>query len=64
MGLHFSKEEFTSRKAKVLKSMKGQNIDAILTPSTPSTAFEIANEPNDPVEPIEPLISALEPKNL
>ncbi len=30
MGLHFSKEEFTSRKARVLKSMKGQNIDALL----------------------------------
>jgi Xaa-Pro aminopeptidase len=30
MGLHFSKEEFTSRKAKVLKSMKEQNIDALL----------------------------------
>ena len=30
MGLHFSKEEFTSRKLKVLKSMKEQNIDALL----------------------------------
>ena len=30
MGLHFSKEEFASRKAKVLKSMKEQNIDALL----------------------------------
>ena len=30
MGNHFSKEEFTSRKAKVLKSMKKQNIDALL----------------------------------
>jgi len=30
MGLHFSKEEFTSRKSKVLKSMKEQNIDALL----------------------------------
>ncbi len=30
MGLHFSKEEFESRKSKVLKSMKKQNIDALL----------------------------------
>ena len=30
MGLHFSKEEFTSRKSKVLKSMKEQNINALL----------------------------------
>ena len=30
MSLHFSKEEFTSRKSKVLKSMKEQNIDALL----------------------------------
>ena len=30
MGLHFSKEEFTSRKSKTLKSMKEQNIDALL----------------------------------
>ena len=30
MGLHFSKEEFNSRKPKVLKSMKDQNIDALL----------------------------------
>ena len=30
MGLHFSKEEFASRKTKVLKSMKEQNIDALL----------------------------------
>ncbi len=30
MGLHFSKEEFESRKLKVLKSMKIQNIDALL----------------------------------
>ena len=30
MGLHFSKEEFISRKSKVLKSMKDQNIDALL----------------------------------
>ena len=30
MGLHFSKEEFSSRKLKVLKSMKEQNIDALL----------------------------------
>ena len=30
MGLHFSKEEFKSRKSKVLNSMKEQNIDALL----------------------------------
>ena len=30
MGLHFSKEEFASRKSKVLKSMKEQNVDALL----------------------------------
>ena len=30
MGLHFSKEEFVSRKSKVLKSMKEKNIDALL----------------------------------
>ncbi len=30
MGLHFSKEEFASRKSKVLKSMKEQNIDALI----------------------------------
>ena len=30
MGLHFSKEEFSSRKSKVIKSMKEQNIDALL----------------------------------
>ncbi len=30
MGLHFSKEEFSLRKSKVLKSMKEQNIDALL----------------------------------
>ena len=30
MGLHFSKGEFSSRKSKVLKSMKEQNIDALL----------------------------------
>ncbi len=30
MGLHFSKQEFASRKSKVLKSMKEQNIDALL----------------------------------
>ncbi len=30
MGLHFTKEEFVSRKSKVLKSMKEQNIDALL----------------------------------
>ena len=30
MGLHFSKEEFKSRKSKVLNSMKEENIDALL----------------------------------
>ena len=30
MGLHFSKKEFDSRKFKTLKSMKEQNIDALL----------------------------------
>tara|TARA_B100001057_G_scaffold397479_1_gene407641 strand:- start:956 stop:2107 length:1152 start_codon:yes stop_codon:yes gene_type:complete len=30
MALHFSKEEFSLRKAKVLKSMKEQNLDALL----------------------------------
>ena len=30
MGLHFSEEEFKSRKSKVLNSMKKQNIDALL----------------------------------
>ena len=30
MGLHFSKEEFKSRKSKVLNSMKKGNIDALL----------------------------------
>ena len=30
MGLHFSKEEFSTRKAKVIQSMKEQNIDALL----------------------------------
>ena len=30
MSLHFSKEEFISRKSKVLKSMKEQNVDALL----------------------------------
>ncbi len=30
MGLHFSKEEFSRRKTQVLKSMKGQNLDALL----------------------------------
>jgi Xaa-Pro aminopeptidase len=30
MSLHFSKEEFKSRKLNVLKSMKEQNIDALL----------------------------------
>ena len=30
MALHFSKEEFSKRKTKVLNSMKDQNIDALL----------------------------------
>ncbi len=30
MGLHFSKEEFSTRKTKVIQSMKEQNIDALL----------------------------------
>ena len=30
MGLHFSKEEFSQRKSKVLKKMQDQNIDALL----------------------------------
>ena len=30
MGLHFSKEEFSKRKSKVIKIMKEQNIDALL----------------------------------
>ena len=30
MALHFSKEEFLQRKAKTLKSMKDQNLDALL----------------------------------
>jgi len=30
MGLHFSKEEFASRKSKVKKSMIEQNVDALL----------------------------------
>ena len=30
MALHFSKEEFSKRKAKILKSMKEQNLDALL----------------------------------
>ena len=30
MGLHFSKEEFSSRKSKVIQIMKDQNIDALL----------------------------------
>ena len=30
MGLHFSKEEFANRKSKVLKSMKEQNLNALL----------------------------------
>jgi hypothetical protein len=29
MGLHFSKEEFKSRKSNVLNSMKEQNLDAL-----------------------------------
>ena len=29
MALHFSKEEFKSRKSKVLNSMKEQNLDGI-----------------------------------
>ena len=29
MGLHFSKEEFSQRKNKVLKSMKEHNLDAL-----------------------------------
>jgi len=30
MALHFSKEEFKNRKLKVLKSMKEQNLNALL----------------------------------
>ncbi len=30
MALHFSKEEFSNRKSKILKSMKEQNLDALL----------------------------------
>ena len=30
MGLHFTKEEFSKRKTKVIQSMKEQNIDALL----------------------------------
>ncbi len=30
MGLHFTKEEFSKRKSKVIKTMKEQNIDALL----------------------------------
>ena len=30
MGLHFTKEEFSKRKSKVIKIMKEQNIDALL----------------------------------
>ena len=30
MSLHFSNEEYTTRKTKVLESMKKQNIDALL----------------------------------
>ena len=30
MGLHFSKEEFSTRKTKVIQLMKEQNIDALL----------------------------------
>ena len=30
MALHFSKEEFSKRKQDVLKSMKEQNLDALL----------------------------------
>ncbi len=30
MALHFSKEEFSKRRASVLKSMKDQNLDALL----------------------------------
>ena len=30
MALHFSKEEFSNRKTKILKSMKEQKLDALL----------------------------------
>jgi Xaa-Pro dipeptidase len=30
MALHFSKQEFSKRKANILKSMKEQNLDALL----------------------------------
>ena len=30
MALHFSKEEFSNRKAKVLKTMEEQTVDALL----------------------------------
>ena len=30
MALHFSKEEFSQRKLKVLQSMKDQNLDALI----------------------------------
>ena len=30
MALHFSKEEFSKRKLNVIKSMKEQNLDALL----------------------------------
>ena len=30
MGLHFTKEEFSNRKSKIIRSMKEQNIDALL----------------------------------
>ncbi len=30
MALHFTKEEFSNRKSKVLKSMKEQNLNALL----------------------------------
>ena len=30
MGRHYSKEEFSNRKSKVLNSMKEQNLDALL----------------------------------
>ena len=30
MGLHFTKEEFSIRKSKVIQLMKDQNIDALL----------------------------------
>ena len=30
MGLHFSKEEFTNRKEKILNSMKNEGLDALI----------------------------------